>query len=338
MEIRFFDKTLAFLGISDGAVKVTAEEKALGTGVFTAVIPLGDAAGSFAAVGGHIITDNGTAYTIERVIRDETCRTLTLYAVEIMEVLRRSVISTPKKFTGSPGEIIAGIVSKYSVSPVSVVHSGTGAATVWCASLGLLYDELKDISEAFSLTYRMTIENGALVLTVNGVNDRTSEVVLSDEFGTADIIAEKKDISNYANVAVIFGESTAQSAPLIEPFSITVADCGFTDGIDDTEYGTRSIAVYKNTSKLVYIYETASGFEAISKRELLVRLGKTALATHRPVIKYSAVFTETTPHIDIGDRVTVRSDRFGAYRAATVISLRYAFDGKSTVRTAVLRV
>ena len=338
MEIRFFDKSLVFLGISDGAVKVAAERNALGTGTFSAVIPTDDAAAALAVTGGHIITDDGAAYTIERTVRDDISGTLTLKAVEIAEVLFRSVIDRPRKYTGTPGEIIAGIVAQYSVSPISVIHSGTGAETVWCVSEGILYDEIKNIGDTFSLTCRMMIEDGALVLRVTGVNDRTAEAVLSDEFGTARIESEEKDISDYANVAVVFGEESAESLPYIEPFTVTAAECSFSDGIDDSDYGVRSTAVYKNTSKLLYIYESAEGFVMISRHEFLVRLAKTVLATHRPVIKYGISLTDSAPELEIGDRVLVRSDRLGEFRAATVISLRTSFDGRRTERSAVLKV
>ena len=325
MELRFYDPAITpvmkIAAVTDRAV-CTATDNIYGNGTLITTFPASDDA-SGRVMPRCIAVVGETPYTVTAVTRDEKKGKITVTASELLESLDKTLIEPSERFTGVPGNVISQMINAYSPYPMTVTLAGTGDNTLWITNFDSLYGEIKTLLDSFRLMTHTTYTGSGLALHITSGTDKTG-IILSPERGTANIIKKTHDIKDYANKAIVY--ASLDPYDYIDPEIVTASECSFGDGIVDADYGTREIGVYKFADRTGYIYETADGYNTISRAELMRREGKAALAAHRPKIIYEAELTEVGETLGLlpCDRVTIDG------RAASVIS-RTRTDGKTVL-------
>lgn len=305
MEMRFYNPAvtpvMTLAAVTDRA-DYKATDNAYGNGTMTASFPIADDEGG-RVTPRCIAVVGSTPYVISAVTRDHDAGTVTVSACELLGSMNRIVVDPSDRYVQVPGRIIKAMLDDYSPYPMTVTVENTGENSLWVTNFGALSEEIKNVIDTFHLMTHTVLTDSGIALHVTTGTDKTG-IVLSDERGTATLLRKTHDIKDYANKAIVY--STLDPADHTAPEVVTAAQCGFTDGINDAEYGVREIGVYKFAEASMYLYETADGYSRISRANLMKREGKAALATHRPKIGYEMKLTETGAALGLmpGDCVT----------------------------------
>lgn len=304
MELYVLNKSLNTIGVIDVFSSVIWTKRYYNCGDFELYIPVGHL--DVLTVGNYIHRlDNDRIMVIENIqisTDSENGNFLTVSGRTVECLLSRRIVWNQTTFSGTVENLIYKLIRENAIEPtdsnrkIPLLSIGTSQGfteTIDKQITGTnLLDAIVDLCTTYQYGFKITLENGKFVFSLYKGNE-SSGVVFSPEFDNLINTTYKRDVSNFANVALVAGEGEGAAR---KNYSV-----GNASGLDRSEIYVDARDLSTNTNQTI----TAEEYNAI-----LAARGEEKLAEHVVTegfegnVEPSRTYTYKSDW-DIGDVVTV---------------------------------
>ena len=331
----FLDDSLSVVSVCDEVISLEYSELFCGAGDFECVVPASGAAAL--SPDGYVMTGDGLVYAVESIGRDSENGTAAIRAKGLLSLFSRRVI--PESFAAkkTPEGCISYLAQTYGASALpgelEARFDDEGAQRDFAIESGSLTDRLVRIASSASKGLRLTYNSSRelFFLDIFDGTDKTlggasgvEPVFLSESFGTVCGVRDISDRSRYINRVIVRGAQN--SAGDAESVTVDAADCGFSDGIDDSAEKTRESFVQSAIGKSLYTTAVVLGdpiFDSAGYTAALRERGRQELSLHRVCRTLEAELIGDAPsYAEVGDICTLSSGATDVQTAQIICKTR----------------
>lgn len=304
MELYILDKSLKTIDVIDTYSSIIWTKRYFACGDFELYLPVSYI--DVLVVGNYVYRlDDDKIMLIENIqisTDSENGNFLTVSGRSVECLLSRRIVWNQTTFSGTVENLIYKLIRENAIEPtdsnrkIPLLTIGTSQGFTEKIDKQItgtnLLDAIVDLCTTYQYGFKITLENGKFVFSLYKGNEN-SGVVFSPEFDNLINTTYKRDVSNFANVALVAGEG--------EGAARKTCSVGNASGLDRSEIYVDSRDLSTNTEEPI----TTEEYNAI-----LATRGEEKLAEHTVTegfegnVEPSRTYTYKTDW-DIGDVVTV---------------------------------